>query len=93
MIIEKVKKMDLTTIFGKYAGLEVTHSSGRVADNDPVIADMEKTAEDNGLRLRVFTPEYMVGTADFCLNRVNVRLGYDDNNRLVVPDVTTFNLG
>lgn len=79
--------MDISSLFNKYAGKEVQviehHRSmmigGQKFDFDevnpvkdePTLAAMKKTAEENGLRLRVWFPGW-AGTCDYDTKRVNV---------------------
>jgi hypothetical protein len=81
--------MDISHLFNQYAGKEVqvteSHRSMNIGghtynfdevspvDNEPTLAAMKKTAEDNGLSLRVFFPGWG-GTCDYDTSRVNANV-------------------
>lgn len=58
--------------------------------NDPTIAEMEKTAAENGLSLRLWWPGIM-GTMDYREDRVNAHLEKDKGGKWRVS--SKFNLG
>ena len=78
--------MNLTAIFGKFAGREIRMTEKEVDlgfakvptvelanPRDPLIMHMRKAADDNGLRLRLFWPGVM-GTTDVRHDRVTVNI-------------------
>lgn len=58
--------------------------------NDPTIAEIQKTAEDNGLRLRLWLPGAM-GTMDVQPNRLNVHVDKEADGKYRVQK--NFGLG
>lgn len=58
--------------------------------NDPLIQEMKKTAEDNGLQLRLWLPGSM-GTMDFRTDRVNAHIEKSADGKYRVS--SRFNLG
>jgi len=81
--------MSIAHLFNKFAGKEVavtetqqsiniggtvhTFNEVSLAPNDPVVKAMQKTAEDNGLHLRLWLPGSM-GTCDYRTDRVNAHV-------------------
>ncbi|MBU6476123.1 MAG: hypothetical protein KGL10_06205 [Alphaproteobacteria bacterium] len=79
----------ITALFNKFAGREIqvvenartmniggqtcTFDEVSPVNGEPTLKEMEKTANDNGLRLRVWFPG-TVGTMDLRMDRVNVRV-------------------
>lgn len=78
---------DVSHIFNKFAGKEIRvkeKQSGlrfggqpmvdvKLLPNNPVVDELKKAAEDNGLRLRIILPGQPV-TMDLCRTRVNIRI-------------------
>ena len=87
--------IDLKSIFGKFAGQAITlDTNNRIDYNDPVIQEIKKTAEENGLLSRFFLPGDM-GTMDMNPNRLNIQIeeDYDKNFKPVWKIADKFTIG
>jgi hypothetical protein len=84
---------DVSDIFNKFAGREVemearvvkvagyTFTEWEPKNNpDPIISEMEKTADLNGLSLRVWWPG-IGGTCDYRTDRVNAHIEREDDGK------------
>lgn len=83
-------QQDLTGLFNAYVGkdidIDVTPMQGiyngnvyTIADtNQQIVKDIQKTADDNGIRLRFILPNTAY-TMDYDLSRVNVQIAPVDD--------------
>ncbi len=75
------RNLDLSAIFGKFAGQQVKDPNRLTADIDTVAEQMRDTAKQHGLTLRLKFPGMMY-TQDAKPNRVNADVEKDANGAL-----------
>jgi hypothetical protein len=65
----------LVPIFGQFSGSEITMTpSKRPDENDPVVAAMRTTAENNGYHLRLWVDSNPAATAGYDAKRANIHI-------------------
>ena len=95
--------MDVSKIFNKFAGREVSvtekleevcgykFTNVQINDNNPVLAEIEQEAAAMGLRsVRAWVPG-MVSTMDYRTDRLNVRIEKEADGKYRIQN--NFNLG
>ena len=75
--------MDLTTIFGKYAGQPLLDPMRVSCDVDPVIEDMQLAATHVGLTVRMRWPDSHADQR-YNMHRVNVPVEKRDDGRYYI---------
>ena len=73
-----------------YTQGEMSHTFYKIADGDPVVAELKAVAEAEGSKLRIFFPGQK-GTLDYDVGRINVMISKDKKTGDYV--VKSFHIG